>query len=66
MVCLHYDGIGQEWVIEYRLEGQLVRSLRTRSAEVREQMTRDLLKHEKAVASGLRMDVTSVQGGDRW
>lgn len=56
MICLHYDGIDHTWVIQYRLEGTPVRTVRTNSVDVRERTTKDFLAHEKAVASGARME----------
>jgi len=62
MICLHYDGISHEWVIQYRLEGIAVRTVRTNSVDVRDTISRDMMAHEKAVASGARMELVSHRG----
>lgn len=59
MICLHFDGISHEWVVQYRLEGLAVRTVRTSSLDVRDQLLTDFLAHEKAVASGARMELAA-------
>lgn len=64
MVCVHFDGIEREWVVQYRLEGVAVRTVRTRSVEIREQWCKQFLAHDKAVACGAKLDLVSL-GGSR-
>ena len=54
MVCIHFDGISHEWVVQYRLEGIAVQTVRTASVTVRDQHAKDFLAHDKAVACGAR------------